>query len=58
MFMVKAIVAGVIAGAGAFGTAFADGHITVIEGCAVVAAIAVAVGAVYAAPKNTDKPAS
>lgn len=56
MFMIKAIVACVIAGAGAVGTAATDGHITVVEWCAIVATTAVALGGVYASPRNTPTP--
>lgn len=47
MFMLKAIIAGVVAAAGSIGAAASDGHITVVEVCIAVAATATAVGGVY-----------
>lgn len=54
---IKAIVAAVAAGAGAFGTAASDGRITLVEWGVIVAAVAGTFGAVYAAPANTTPPA-
>lgn len=56
MFMIKAIVAGIVAGAGAFGAAIADGTITGPEWAVIGGAVIAGVGAVYAAPKNATPP--
>lgn len=56
MFMIKAIVAGIVAGAGAFSTAFADGAITGAEGGVICLAAVAGFVAVYSAPANKPKP--
>lgn len=56
MFMIKAIVAGIVAAAGSLGVAATDGHISLVEALAAIGVTAVAVGAVYSAPKNTITP--
>lgn len=53
----KAVIATVVAGAAAIGTALTDGHITGTEWCVIVPAIVVAAGAVFSVP-NADKPAA
>jgi hypothetical protein len=49
----KAAVAGGVALCGALGTALADGHVTLVEGCGIVAATLVAVGAVWRVPNKS-----
>lgn len=47
MFMLKAIIAGVVTAAGSLGAAAADGHVTLAEALIAVGATAAAVGTVY-----------
>jgi len=49
----KAIVAALMAGLGALGTAFADGHVTATEWVVVAGAAVAGLTAVWAAPANT-----
>lgn len=54
MFMLKAIIAGIVAAGGSLGVAASDGHVTLAEALIAVTATAVAVGGVYGV---TNKPA-
>lgn len=49
----KAIVAALMAGLGAIGTALADGHVTATEWVVVAGAVVAGLAAVWASPANT-----
>lgn len=55
MFMLKAIVAGIITAAGSIGAAASDGHVTLTEICIAVGATAVAVGGVFGVSNTPPK---
>jgi hypothetical protein len=51
----KAIIGALVAGAGAWGTAVADGQVTAQEWSGVVAAFLVALGAIWAVPNSDEE---
>lgn len=57
MFMLKAIIAGIVAAGGSLGTGFADGHLTIPELIIAVVTTATAVGAVFGVSNTPTKPA-
>ena len=54
----KAIVAALMTGLGALGTALADGHVTATEWVIVASAVVAGLTAVWASPANTVPPAN
>ena len=58
MTYAKAVVAAVLAGLAALGTALADGHVTGVEWTIVAAAALTALGTVWGIPNKTAAPSA